>query len=124
MPRPRQGLARPSPGPYLGVMALPRPSSPSALWADIRNFARQRSRHQVIAGTLAVLMPIIIVIGFYYDAQTNIMPGEQIVYVENWPANRTDAEIKAQQKIDQERREKALAERQRQFKEVERKLGL
>ncbi len=105
-------------------MPLPRPASPRALWSDMRSFMRQRSRHQMIAAVFAVAMPIIIVIGFYFDAQTNIMPGEQIVYVENWPANRTDAEIQAQQKIDQERREKALAERQRQYKELEKRLGM
>ena len=69
-------------------------------------------------------MPIIIVVGFYYDGKTNLSVGEQIVYVENWPATRTDAEIIAQQKIDQEKREKAQAERQRQFKELERRLGM
>lgn len=90
----------------------------------MRSFFRQRSRHQMIAAFFAVVMPIIIVVGFYFDSQTNILPGEQIVYVENWPATRTDEEIKAQQKIDQERRDKALAERQRQYKEVERRLGM
>lgn len=90
----------------------------------MRSFFRQRSRHQMIAAFFAVAMPIIIVVGFYLDSQTNIMPGEQIVYVENWPSTRTDEEIKAQQKIDQERRDKAIAERQRQFKEVERRLGM
>ena len=78
----------------------------------------------MIAAFFAVAMPIIIIVGFYFDSQTNIMPGEQIVYVENWPSTRTDEEIKAQQKIDQERRNKAIAERQRQFKEVERRLGM
>ncbi len=90
----------------------------------MRSFFRQRSRHQMIAAFFAVAMPIIIIVGFYFDSQTNIMPGEQIVYVENWPATRTDAEIKAQQKIDQERLDEAIAERQRQFKEVERRLGM
>lgn len=105
-------------------MALPRPASPRTLWSDTRSFLRQRSRHQMIAAFFAVVMPLTIVVGFYFDAQTNIMPGEQIVYAENWPATRTDAEIIAQQKIDQERRDKALAERQRQFKELEKRLGM
>jgi hypothetical protein len=105
-------------------MSLPRPASPRALWSDLRAFARERSRHQMVAAGLAILMPVVIVIGFYFDAQTNILPGEQIIYVENWPANRTDEEIKAQQKIDQENKEKALAERQRQYKELEKRLGM
>lgn len=90
----------------------------------MRAFFRQRSRHQVIAAFFAVVMPIVIVVGFYFDGKTNIMPGEQVIYVKNWPATRTDAEIIAQQKIDQARRDKALAERQRQYKEVERRLGM
>ena len=105
-------------------MPLPRPASPRVLWADIRAFMKQRSRHQWIAAVLAVFMPIAIIVTFYYDARTNILPGEQIVYAESWAANRTDAEIKAQQKIDQERKERAQAERQRQFKELERRLGI
>lgn len=105
-------------------MPLPRLVSPRALWADTRAFLRQRTRHQLIAATAAVAMPAIIVVGFYFDAQTNILPGERIVYAESWPANRTDAEIIAQQKVDQERRERIQAERQRQFKEVERRLGM
>jgi uncharacterized membrane protein len=78
----------------------------------------------MVAAALAIVMPVVIVVGFYFDAQTNILPGEQIIYVENWPANRTDEEIKAQQKIDQENKEKALAERQRQYKELEKRLGM
>jgi hypothetical protein len=105
-------------------MSLPRPASPRALWSDLRAFALQRSRHQMIAAFFAVVMPVVIVVGFYFDAQTNIMPGEQVIYVDNWPANRTDEEIVAQQKIDQERKDKALAERQRQYKQLEKRLGM
>ena len=105
-------------------MALPRPASPRALWSDLRSFLRQRSRYQTMGAVFAVAMPLIILVGFYYDSKTNIMPGEQIVYVKSWPATRTDAEIKAQQKIDQERRDKALAEQQRQYKELEKRFGM
>jgi hypothetical protein len=47
------------------------------------------------------------------------MPGPQLIYVESWPANRTDEQIKAEQKIDQAARDKAKAERQRQFKKLD-----
>lgn len=105
-------------------MPLPRPASPRVLWADIRAFLRQRSRHQLIAAVAAIFMPTAIIVTFYLDARTNILPGEQIIYAESWRADRSDAEIIAQQKIDQAARERAEAERQRQFKEVERRLGL
>lgn len=105
-------------------MPLPRPASPRALWADIRSFASQRPRHQWIAGFFAIVMPVIIVIGFYFDAQTNIMPGEQIVYVDSWSEQRSDAEILAAQKERQAEREAIAAERQRQFQEVENRFGM
>lgn len=105
-------------------MALPRPSSPKALLADLRAFMRERSRHQWIAAAFAILMPVVILAGFYFDARTNIAPGEQLIYVENWRADRTDAEIIAQQKIDQAAREKRAAERQRQFQKLEKRLGI
>jgi len=105
-------------------MALPRPAGPRALWADLRAFARERSRVQWIAAALAVIMPTVILYGFYTDAQTNIAPGEQIVYAESWSGNRSDEEIKADQARRQKEREAIQAERQRQFKELEARLGM
>ncbi|QPQ54681.1 hypothetical protein IC614_10160 [Allosphingosinicella flava] len=105
-------------------MALPRPSSPKALLADLRAFARERRPHQWIAAILAIVMPVVILVGFYLDSRTNIAPGEQLIYVENWRADRTDAEIIAQQKIDQAAKEKRAAERQRQFQKLEKQLGI
>jgi hypothetical protein len=117
-------LARTGRRPYLSAMALPRPAGPRALWADLRAFARERSKVQLIAATLAVLMPAIIIYGFYKDAKTNILPGEQIVYAESWTANRSDAEIQAAQAERQKQREAIQAERQRQFKELGARFGV
>ncbi len=105
-------------------MPLPRPASPRALLADIRAFARERNGVQWGAAFVAIAMPIIIVLGFIKDAKTNIVPKEQIVFVDSWSANRTDAEIKADQVKREAAREAAAAERQRQFKELERKFGM
>jgi len=111
-------------GPILAFMSLPRPASPRVLWADLRAFAKERSKAQWIAAVLAIVMPGVILVGFYYDAQTNIAPGEQLIYVESWSANRTDAEIIAAQKERQAQADAIAAERQRQFKELERQLGI
>jgi hypothetical protein len=108
--------------PIFATMPLPRPASPRALWADLRAFTKERSRIQWIAATLAVLMPVVIIIGFITDARTNIAPGEQLMYVDSWSANRSDAEIMADQKRRQAEREAAQAERQRQFKKLEEQL--
>jgi hypothetical protein len=105
-------------------MPLPRPASPRVLWADLRAFARERSRHQWVAALFAIAMPIVIVVGFIVDARTNIAPGEQLIYVDSWSANRTDAEIKAAQAKREEERQAIAAERQRQFKELEERLGI
>ena len=105
-------------------MPLPRPASPRVLWADLRAFAKERSRHQWIAAFFAIAMPIVIVFGFIVDARTNIAPGEQLIYVDSWSANRTDTEIKAAQAKREEERQAMAAERQRQFKELEKKLGI
>jgi hypothetical protein len=103
---------------------FPRPASPRAAFADLRNFVRQRSREQVIGAALALLVTAIIVIEFIVDAKINTAPPPQVVYVEQWPANRTDAEIIADQKKDQAEREAALKARQEQFQKLENRFGL
>ena len=107
---------------YLGAMPLPRPASPRALWADIRTFTSERRPHHWVALALALFMPLAIIFVFDLDGRTNIMPGPQLIYVESWPANRTDEQIKAEQKIDQAARDKAKKERQEQFKRLDEKL--
>lgn len=118
------GLANLSPPPYLPAMALPRPAGPRALWADLRAFTQQRSGVQWVGLAVAVLMPAIILYGFYTDAQTNIAPGEQVVYAESWSGDRTDAQIKADQIERQQQREANQAERRRQFKALGDRLGI
>ena len=103
---------------------LPPVSRPGVALRDLMAFLRQRSREQVIGASLAVLVTMIIVIIFLVDSQINTAPPPQIVYVELYDSNRTDAEIKADQKKDQAARDAAVKERQRQFKELEKKLGM
>ncbi len=105
-------------------MPLPRPASPRALIADLRAFARERSPVKWIAALIALAMPVIIILGFIKDGKTNIAPGEQIIFVDSWTANRTDDQIKADQVKRQAQQEAQQAERQRQFKELERRFGM
>jgi hypothetical protein len=105
-------------------MPLPRPASPRALLADLRAFAADRPRHQWIAMLVAICMPIAIIYIFYRDGQTNIAPGEQIIYVETWSGNRTDAEIRAAQEKREADRAAIKVERQRQFKELGNRFGI
>lgn len=108
---------------YLGAMPLPRPASPRVLWNDLRAFWRERPRHQWLAAVLAVSIPAGIIVVFYLDGQTNIMPGERLIYIESWPATRTDDEIKAKQRVDLERRERFEAERRGQFQRLDENLN-
>jgi hypothetical protein len=100
---------------------FPRPAAPKALWADIRAFAAQRSRYQWAGLAVAITMPVLIVAGFFHDSR-GIQPGPQLIYVESWPANRSDDEIRADQKRDQVKREAAMKERQRQFRKLDKEL--
>jgi hypothetical protein len=103
---------------------FPRPVGPRAAFNDLRAFMRQRSREQAIAAALAVLVTAIIVIEFFVDSKINTAPPPQIVYADSWSLNRTDAEIVAEQKVDQANREAAAKEKQRQFQELEKRLGM
>ena len=42
------------------------------------------------AAVFAILMPVVIVVGFIVDARTNVLPGEQVIYAESWSARRSD----------------------------------
>ena len=103
---------------------MSRPVGPRAALADFRAFLRHREREHWIGAALAVLVTIIIVIEFFIDSKINTAPPPQIVYVEDWKAGRTDAEIIADQKKHQAEKEAAAKERQRQFQELEKQLGM
>ena len=103
---------------------FPKPVGPRAAFADLRAFMRQRGREKVIGGALAILVTTIIVIEFLVDSKINTAPPPTVVYVDSWRADRTDAEIVAQQKIDQAKRDAAAKEKQRQFQKLEKQLGM
>ena len=98
------------------MSVFPRPSSPTAALRDLGAFMRQRSREQVIGAALAVLITMIIVI--LVDASIGTAPPPQVVEVELYSPNRTDAQIVADQKKDQAEREAAKKADQEQFKQL------
>ena len=109
---------------YPAMAILPPSVGPRAALKDLTAFMRQRSREQVIGASLAVLVTIIIVIIFFVDSKINTAPPPQVVQVELFPANRTDADIIRDQKKASEERRKAAEARQREFQELEKKLGI
>lgn len=103
---------------------FPKPSSPRVAFNDLRAFMSHRSREQVIGLAMAVLVTMIIVIEFLVDSKINTAPPPQIIYVENYRADRSDKEIVADQRKDQAEREAAAKEQQRQFQKLENQLGI
>jgi hypothetical protein len=69
---------------------------------DLRAFLTQRSRHQLVFAALAVTVTGGIILEFVVDShnlEAPYVPAE-VTYVKQWPANRTLAEVHAQQKVD------------------------
>lgn len=85
---------------------------------------RQRSREQVIGGILAFVATAIIVFEFVIDAKFGTAPPPQIVEVELYPSNRTDAQIVADQKKDMADRLAAQKEQQRQYQKLAKQFGI
>lgn len=104
---------------------MPPPVSPRAAFADLVSYFRNStSREQRIGAVLAVLATGIIVFEFVIDTKINMTPPPTVIYVKQWEANRTDEEIIADQKKHQAEREAAQKERQRQFQELGKQLGI
>ena len=103
---------------------FPRPSSPSGALRDLMAFMRQRSREQVIGASLALLVTAIIVIEFVVDSNSVAKPEPQVVEVQLYAPNRTDAQIAADQKKDQAAREAAKKADQEQFKQLAKQLHI
>ena len=107
------------------MAVLPPVSSPRAALRDFRAaFRHGDNRERLLGLTLAILITIIIVIIFFVDSSINTAPPPRIVYVENYRADRTDADIKADQKKDQAIRDAFAKEKQRQFQKLEKQLGI
>ena len=106
------------------MAVFPPVSRPSVAFRDLLAFMRQRSREQVIGFILAVLVTIIIVIVFLVDSKINTAPPPQVVYVENYGPDRTDADIIADQKKASAERKKAEEARRKEFEKLQKDLGI
>jgi hypothetical protein len=117
-----QGLALRGRQPYLLPVMLPRPAAPRAFLADLRAFIGA-GQHRVIAAILALMVPMLIFAGFVLQERA-YRPPEQTVTVQMWSAKRTDAEIIADQKKAQAKKDERAKERQRQFRKLADMLGI
>jgi hypothetical protein len=117
------GLASKAAAHYLRLMPLPRPASPRVLMQDLRDFWRARPRGHWIAAALAATVTTGILLAFYIDSRQLAEPREQIIFLDSWPANRTDDQIRAQQKADLDARTRAEAEHRRQLQRIDQNLN-
>jgi hypothetical protein len=103
--------------PYMRRMAIcPRPVSPRSALGDFWSYFRQQRQHKWPLLGLSAALTWVIVWTFVIDANTNTMPTRnKIIYVESWDANRSDAAIILQQKIDFAKREAALVKQQKKM---------
>ena len=95
--------------------------------ADLRAFFAARKRHELWFFACSAALTAGIILALIKDASEFKRPYErQIIYVEQWPASRTDAEIKADQRIAAAKKHAEQAEvealkkkRQESFKKVD-----
>ncbi|WP_174285628.1 hypothetical protein [Sphingomonas bacterium] len=104
--------------------------SPLRAVRDLRVFLAQRGKYELMFFATAMAITGVVLFAFLRDAN-DIRPAYQptIIYVEQWPLSRTDAQIRAQQKIDQFDKEKRIAEQkaeqaklQAQYKKIDDRL--
>jgi hypothetical protein len=103
--------------------------SPVRAYKDLRLFLATRQPHELGFLLLAVAITGFFIFAFAHDSYFKPEYKRNIVYVEQYRLDRTDAEIRAQQVIDQAAKDKRLAAEkakrdklQGQFKRLDDKL--
>jgi hypothetical protein len=106
------------------MSVLPPFPGPRAAIADLLAFMRHRSREQRIGAILAVTATLLIVLAFFFDPGLKPKPVTTVTFAESWSADRTDAEIVADQKKHQAMVEAAKKKRQEEFQQLQNQLGM
>jgi len=103
--------------------------SPLRAYRDLRRFMVTRKRHEYWLLIPSFLITMFVVVSLQHDFFAKPAYKREIIYVKSWPLTRGEAEIHAQQIVDQAEKmrqeailEKARKERQQQFKKIDDKL--
>lgn len=103
--------------------------SPIRAYLDLRAFLLQRQKHELVFLVLSLVATAIVIGVLIKDSQVEMPYRPDIIYVQQWRLDRTEAEILAQQKVDQAAKEKLMAElekkraaKQAEFKRFDDKL--
>ena len=83
--------------------------SPARAYRDLRLFLATRQPHELWFLVAAIAITGFFIYAFAKDSYAEKVYKPNIIYVKQWTLDRTDAEIIAQQKIDQAKREKEEA---------------
>lgn len=102
-----------------GMAIFPRPVSPRSAANDLWSYFRESRPHKWPILGLSAAITWVIIWAFVVDGNTNTMPTRnKIIYVQSWDANRTDAAIILQQKIDLAKYEVLLQNKQKEMQHV------
>jgi len=99
--------------PILSAMRYLSRFSPLRAGRDLRFFLASRQPHELWFLIAAMGITGFLIYAFAHDSYVEPVYRPQITYVQQWSADRTDAQIKAQQAIDGPAKQRALAERRR-----------
>ena len=80
---------------------LPKPSSPVGAIRDLIEVIRAPRKHKMVFAALSFVLPAAILVGMLQQAHVDeewVPP--TIVYVKQWPANRSIVDVRAQQARD------------------------
>ncbi len=102
---------------------------PRGAWADLRYFLWHEQPYRWVFLILSVMVTVGTLAAFWVDSRFEPeYKRPQIVWVQQWSLDRTDRQIKAQQKIDQAAKDRRLAvekremeERQKYFQDIKKK---
>lgn len=86
-------------------MSFLRRLNPLRPLADLRRFLLSRGKHEIIFLFAAFAVCYAVLAAFVFGSQVDkpwVRP--EIIYVQSWPSNRSDADIRAQQKVDAEKK--------------------
>ncbi len=83
--------------------------APLAAYRDLRGFLATRERYELGFFALAVAVTGGVMFAFLLTSREEIPYKRQIIYVQQWRADRTDAQIKAQQLIYQAAKDRQAA---------------
>jgi len=110
---------------YLDRMRYLGRFSPVVAIRDLRFFLSHRQPHEMWFLVASLSVTGFLIYAFAHDSYVEPVYRPQITYVQNWELTRTDAEIRAQQAIDEPIKQRRLAaqrkareERQAGFKKV------